>query len=228
MSAVFADRSAREAFQVLLRKRKLQSMGLAFLQNKQKQPNESCWKPGDVLHKNADSGVACEPGAPGATAASGEPSAPGATAASGEQDREQGSPSTGAAAAAPGEQDREQGSPSTGAAAAAPGAAAASGEQDREQGSPSTGAEAAAKNIVLSSFWQEMTKILEDHDSWISMQKQELKKYSLSAHTDPQLEADAGEVLDVFNDNDSWEPPGEFGGLELWQEDDCGLRMEAP
>jgi len=159
-------------------------MGLAFLQNKQKQPNESCWKPGDVLHKNADSGVACEPGAPGATAASGEPSAPGATAAS--------------------------------------------GEQDREQGSPSTGAEAAAKNIVLPSFWQEMTKILEDHDSWISMQKQELKKYSLSAHTDPQLEADAGEVLDVFNDNDSWEPPGEFGGLELWQEDDCGLRMEAP
>ena len=209
MSAVFADRSAREAFQVLLRKRKLQSMGLAFLQNKQKQPNESCWKPGDVLHKNADSGVACEPGAPGATAVSGEPSAPDATAASGEQ-------------------DREQGSPSTGAAAAAPGAAAASGEQDREQGSPSTGAEAAAKNIVLSSFWQEMTKILEDHDSWISMQKQELKKYSLSAHTDPQLEADAGEVLDVFNDNDSWEPPGEFGGLELWQEDDCGLRMEAP
>ena len=209
MSAVFADRSAREAFQVLLRKRKLQSMGLAFLQNKQKQPNESCWKPGDVLHKNADSGVACEPGAPGATAASGEPSAPGATAASGEQ-------------------DREQGSPSTGAAVAAPGAAAASGEQDSEQGSPSTGAEAAAKNIVLPSFWQEMTKILEDHDSWISMQKQELKKYSLSAHTDPQLEADAGEVLDVFNDNDSWEPPGEFGGLELWQEDDCGLRMEAP
>ena len=187
MSAVFADRSAREAFQVLLRKRKLQSMGLAFLQNKQKQPNESCWKPGDVLHKNADSGGACEP------------SALGAAAAPGEQAREQAR-----------EQDREQGSPSTGAAAAAKNIVAAS------------------KNIVLRSFWQEMTKILEDHDSWISMQKQELKKYSLSAHTDPQLEADAGEVLDVFNDNDSWEPPGEFGGLELWQEDDCGLRMEAP
>jgi hypothetical protein len=75
-----------------------------------------------------------------------------------------------------------------------------------------------------------MTKILEDQDRWISMRMQELKKYSLSAHTDLRLDADAsahtdlrldadaGEVLDCFNDNTSWEPSEEYGGLVLWSE----------
>jgi hypothetical protein len=196
---VTAGSTTGEVFQDLVRKRKLwltqdDRLDCAW----QCQPKHALV--GDFLHKNTDSGVACEPGALGATAASG---ALGATAASG---------ALGATA-------------SSGAL----GATAASGEQDREQGSPSTGAAAAAKNIVLPSFWQEINKIMEDHDSWISMKKQELKKYSLLAHTDPQLEAHASEVLDVFNDNDSWEAPGEYGGLAMWHpEHDCGLRMEAP
>ena len=193
MSAVFADHSAREAFQVLLQKRKLESMGLTFLQNKQKRGSpDAAAAPGALgSHAPPESAFLCRtsPGLQQLSFASalGEPSAPGA--------------------------------------------AAASGEQDREQGSPSTGAAAAAKNIVLPSFWQEMTKFLEDQDRWISMRMQELKKYSLSAHTDLRLDAgasahtdlhldaDAGEVFDCFNDNLSWEPCSEeYGGLVLWSE----------
>ena len=229
MSAVYPDRSAREAFQVLLQKRKLQSIGLHFLPNKQKRPNE----PGDVLHENADSGGACEPSALGAAAAPGEQ----AREQGRQQAREAGTYAAAPGASACGACDAGGGTtPLAAVPALARGAVEPRGvfgslmfesikappppqvrEQDHEQGSPSTGAAAAAKNIVLPSFWQEMTKILEDQDRWISMRMQEVKTYSLSAHTDPRHDTDAGELFDCFNDNTSWEH-SEYGGLNLWQE----------
>ena len=174
---VTAGSTTGEVFQDLVRKRKLwltqdDRLDCAW----QCQPKHALV--GDFLHKNTDSGVACEPGAPGATAVSGEPSAPDATAASGEQDPEQCSSSTGAETKA-----------------------AAPGEQDPEQGSPGAETKAAAKNIVLPSFWQALNKILENHDNWISMEREKWKKYGLFAQSDPQVEADASEEFDVLNEN---------------------------